>query len=139
MGENGAGKTTLAKQLNGLLKPTLGRVTVDGDDTTKKSVAQLSRKVGIVFQNPDHLLFSETVREEVGFALKNFGFEPGVIVKQVERTLEALDLAHYADISPFLLSGGERKRVALAVGLAWGPDHLDLEQPTQREDCAPEA
>ncbi|TMI48303.1 ATP-binding cassette domain-containing protein [Candidatus Bathyarchaeota archaeon] len=61
MGENGAGKTTLAKQLNGLLKPTLGRVTVDGDDTTKKSVAQLSRKVGIVFQNPDHLLFSETV------------------------------------------------------------------------------
>src|ERR1700756_806693 len=71
MGENGAGKTTLAKQLNGLLKPSMGKVTVDGDDTTKKSVAQLSRKVGIVFQNPDHLLFSETVRDEVGFALKN--------------------------------------------------------------------
>ena len=134
MGENGAGKTTLAKQLNGLLKPTLGRVTVDGDDTTKKSVAQLSRKVGIVFQNPDHLLFSETVREEVGFALKNFGFEPGVIVKQVERTLEALDLAHYADISPFLLSGGERKRVALAAVLAWEPDYLILDEPTIGQD-----
>ncbi len=124
MGENGAGKTTLAKQLNGLLKPTLGRVTVDGDDTTKKSVAQLSRKVGIVFQNPDHLLFSETVREEVGFALKNFGFEPGVIVKQVERTLEALEL----------LSGGERKRVALAAVLAWEPDYLILDEPTIGQD-----
>src|SRR2546421_10839187 len=135
MGENGAGKTTVAKQLNGLLKPTLGRVTVDGDDTTKKSVAQLSRKVGIVFQNPDHLLFSETVREEVGFALKNFGFEPGVIVKQVERTLEALDLAGYSDTSPFLLSGGERKRVAFAACLAWAPDHLILDEPTIGQDC----
>jgi energy-coupling factor transport system ATP-binding protein len=134
MGENGAGKTTLAKQLNGLLKPTLGRVTVDGDDTTKKSVAQLSRKVGIVFQNPDHLLFSETVKDEVGFALKNFGFEPSVIEKQVARTLEALDLAHYADTSPFLLSGGERKRVALAAVLAWEPDYLILDEPTIGQD-----
>jgi energy-coupling factor transport system ATP-binding protein len=134
MGENGAGKTTLAKQLNGLLKPTLGKVTVDGDDTRKRSVAQLSRKVGIVFQNPDHLLFSETVKEEVGFALKNFGFEHGIVVKQVERTLEALDLAHYADMSPFLLSGGERKRVALAAVLAWEPDYLILDEPTIGQD-----
>jgi energy-coupling factor transport system ATP-binding protein len=134
MGENGAGKTTLAKQLNGLLKPTSGRVTVDGDDTTKKSVAYLSRRVGLVFQNPDHLLFSETVRDEVGFALKNFGFEPGVVVKQVERTLEALDLAHYAGTSPFLLSGGERKRVALAAVLAWEPDYLILDEPTIGQD-----
>src|SRR5207245_4356175 len=132
MGENGAGKTTLAKQLNGLLRPTLGRVTVDGDDTTKKSVAQLSRKVGIVFQYPDHFLFSETVREEVGFALKNYGFEPGVIVKQVERTLEALDLAHYADTSPFLLSGGERQRGAVGAVLAWERDCLRLDEPTIR-------
>ena len=63
MGENGAGKTTLAKHLNGLLKPSQGRVLVDGEDTRKVSVAHLSRKVGLVFQNPDHLLFSETVRE----------------------------------------------------------------------------
>lgn len=134
MGENGAGKTTLAKQLNGLLKPSIGRVTVDGDDTTKKSVAQLSRKVGIVFQNPDHLLFSETVRDEVGFALRNFGFEHDVVVKQVARTLEALDLAHYAETSPFLLSGGERKRVALAAVLAWEPDYLILDEPTIGQD-----
>lgn len=134
MGENGAGKTTLAKQFNGLLKPSLGKVTVDGDDTREKSVAQLSRKVGIVFQNPDHLLFSETVKDEVGFALKNFGFDPGVVVKQVQRTLEALDLAHYADTSPFLLSGGERKRVALAAVLAWEPDYLVLDEPTIGQD-----
>ncbi len=134
MGENGAGKTTLAKQMNGLLKPTQGRVTVDGDDTREKSVAQLSRKVGIVFQNPDHLLFSETVQDEVGFALKNFGFEPGVVINQVKRTLEALDLAHYATTSPFLLSGGERKRVALAAVLAWEPDYLVLDEPTIGQD-----
>src|SRR6266550_3338466 len=115
MGENGAGKTTLAKHLNGLLKPSQGRVLVDGEDTRKVSVAKLSRKVGLVFQNPDHLLFSETVKDEVAFGLKNFGFTPEVVHKQVERTLEALGLSEYAESSPFLLSGGERKRVALAA------------------------
>src|SRR3989442_15092738 len=111
----------------------MGRVTVDGDDTTRRSVAQLSRRVGIVFQNPDHLLFSETVREEVGFALKSFGFEPGVIVKQVERTLEALDLAHYADTSPFLLSGGGREGGGLVLVLAWGAGLLGFVEPAIRE------
>src|SRR5438094_54744 len=90
MGENGAGKTTLAKHLNGLLKPSQGRVLVDGEDTRKVSVARLSRKVGLVFQNPDHLLFSETVKDEVAFGLKNFGFAPEVVHNQVIRTLEAL-------------------------------------------------
>src|SRR2546425_3607099 len=124
MGENGAGKTTLAKHLNGLLKPSQGRVLVDGEDTRKVSVAKLSRKVGLVFQNPDHLLFSETVKDEVAFGLKNFGFAPDVVEKQVERTLEALGLSEYADTSPFLLSGGERKRGALACTLSTPPDSL---------------
>ncbi len=134
MGENGAGKTTLAKHLNGLLRPTSGRVLVDEEDTKKVSVAHLSRKVGLVFQNPDHLLFSETVKDEVSFALKNFGFAPEVVEKQVRRTLEALDLTGYADTSPFLLSGGERKRVALASILAWEPDYLVLDEPTIGQD-----
>ena len=134
MGENGAGKTTLAKHLNGLLKPSSGRVLVDGEDTRKKSVAALSRKVGLVFQNPDHLLFSETVRDEVAFALKNFGYSQDVIQKQVSKTLEALDLSNYADTSPFLLSGGERKRAALAAVLAWEPDYLVLDEPTIGQD-----
>ena len=134
MGENGAGKTTLAKHLNGLLKPTSGDVSVDGEDTRKVSVAHLSRKVGLVFQNPDHLLFSETVRQEVGYGLRNMGFASDVIEKQVTRTLEALDLSGFAETSPFLLSGGERKRVALAAILAWEPDYLVLDEPTIGQD-----
>jgi energy-coupling factor transport system ATP-binding protein len=134
MGENGAGKTTLAKHLNGLLKPTIGSVTVDGEDTRKVSVAHLSKKVGLVFQNPDHLLFSETVKHEVAYGLKNLGFAPDVVEKQVVRTLEALDLGVFADTSPFLLSGGERKRVALAAILAWEPDYLVLDEPTIGQD-----
>ena len=134
MGENGAGKTTLAKHLNGLLKPTSGDVSVDGEDTRKVSVAHLSRKVGLVFQNPDHLLFSETVRQEVGYGLRNMGFAADVIEKQVTRTLEALDLSGFAETSPFLLSGGERKRVALAAILAWEPDYLVLDEPTIGQD-----
>lgn len=134
MGENGAGKTTLAKHLNGLLKPTVGNVTVDGEDTRKVSVAHLSKKVGLVFQNPDHLLFSETVKHEVAYGLKNLGFAPDIIEKQVVRTLEALDLGVFADTSPFLLSGGERKRVALAAILAWEPDYLVLDEPTIGQD-----
>src|SRR5205809_7503065 len=86
MGENGAGKTTLAKHLNGLLKPSQGRVPVDGEDTRKVSVAHLARKAGPVFQNPDHLLFSETVMDEVAFGLTNFGFSTEVVEKQVRRT-----------------------------------------------------
>ncbi len=134
MGENGAGKTTLAKQMNGLLKPSQGRVLVDDQDTKKVSVAQLARKVGLVFQNPDHLLFSETVKDEVAFGLKNFGYQPEVVEKQVERTLEALGLTEYKDTSPFLLSGGERKRVALASILASEPDYLILDEPTIGQD-----
>jgi energy-coupling factor transport system ATP-binding protein len=134
MGENGAGKTTLAKQLNGLLKPSKGRVLVDDEDTKKVSVAHLARKVGLVFQNPDHLLFSETVKDEVAFGLRNFGYSADVVEKQVERTLEALGLAEYKDTSPFLLSGGERKRVALASILASEPDYLILDEPTIGQD-----
>src|SRR2546428_13929978 len=92
MGENGAGKTTLAKHLNGLLKPSQGRVLVDGEDTRKVSVAKLSRKGGLVFQNPDHLLFSETVKEEVAFGLKNFGFAAHGVDNQRIRNRAALCL-----------------------------------------------
>jgi energy-coupling factor transport system ATP-binding protein len=134
MGENGAGKTTLAKHLNGLLKPTRGRILVDDEDTKHVSVAHLARKVGLVFQNPDHLLFSETVRDEVAFGLRNFGYSPDVVDKQVERTIEALGLSEYKDTSPFLLSGGERKRVALASILASEPDYLILDEPTIGQD-----
>src|SRR5437879_9738707 len=134
MGENGAAKTTLAKHLNVLLKPSRGRVLVDGEDTRKVSVARLSRKVGLVFQNPDHLLFSETVKDEVAFGLKNFGFAPEVVHNQVMRTLEALGLSEYAETSPFLLRGGDRRRVGLADILATGPDYLIMDDNTIGQD-----
>jgi len=134
MGENGAGKTTLVKHFNGLLKPTEGSVLVDGVETRKVSVATLARKVGFVFQNPDNQLFSETVEEEVAFALKNFGFEENVIERRVTWALNLLDLAQYRKTSPFMLSGGERKRVALASVLAWNPKILMLDEPTIGQD-----
>jgi len=134
MGQNGAGKTTLIKHFNGLLKPTSGTVRVDDVETTKSSIASLSRSVGFVFQNPDHQLFSETVEEEIAFALKNFGFEAGTIEKQVTWALNLLSLTQYRKTSPFMLSGGERKRVALASVLAWDPKILIMDEPTIGQD-----
>lgn len=134
MGENGAGKTTLVKMLNGLLKPTKGRVLIDKTDTHRKSVAQLSRDVGLIFQNPDHQLFAETVSEELSFSLRNFGFSDEEIQRRVTQVLASLDLARYTRSSPFILSGGERKRVALAAILVWDPKHVIMDEPTIGQD-----
>jgi len=134
MGQNGAGKTTLVKHFNGLLKPTEGEVVVDGVSTREVSVAQLARKVGFVFQNPDHQLFCETVEEEVAFALRNFGFEENAIKKRIDWALNLLDITQYRQTSPFMLSGGERKRVALASILAWDPQVVILDEPTIGQD-----
>jgi len=134
MGQNGAGKTTLVKHFNGLLKPTKGKVLVDGIETTKVSVARLARNVGFVFQNPDHQLFGETVEDEISFGLRNFGFEKTVVGTRVTWALNLLALAQYRKTSPFMLSGGERKRVALASVLAWDPKILILDEPTIGQD-----
>jgi energy-coupling factor transport system ATP-binding protein len=134
MGQNGAGKTTLVKQFNGLLKPSRGEVLVDGVSTRDVSVAKLARKVGFVFQNPDHQLFSETVEEEIAFALRNFGFDEATIDRRVTWALNLLDLTEYRKTSPFMLSGGERKRVALASVLAWDPSVVILDEPTIGQD-----
>lgn len=134
MGENGAGKTTLVKHFNGLLKPARGEVLVDGISTKKSTVAQLSRNVGLVFQNPDHQLFSETVFEEVAFSMRNFGYAEETTRKRVKFILETLDLGSYAEASPFMLSGGERKRVALASVLVSDPKHIILDEPTIGQD-----
>jgi energy-coupling factor transport system ATP-binding protein len=136
MGENGAGKTTLVKHFNGILKPTTGEVTINGVSTRRASVAELSRQVGLIFQNPDHQLFSETVEEEIAFALRNFGFEDRVIDERVNWALNLLDLVEYGKTSPFMLSGGERKRVALASVLAWDPTIVIIDEPTIGQDYA---
>ena len=134
MGQNGAGKTTLVKHFNGLLKPSSGMISIDGVETTKTTIAALSKTVGFVFQNPDHQLFSETVEDEIAFALKNFGFDKKTIQKQVTWALNLLSLTEYQKTSPFMLSGGERKRVALASVLAWDPQILILDEPTIGQD-----
>ena len=134
MGQNGAGKTTLVKHLNGLLKPTRGDVVVDGVNTREVSVAKLSRQVGFVFQNPDHQLFCETVENETAFALRNFGFEENAVKRRVAWALNLLDVTQYRQTSPFMLSGGERKRVAMASVLAWDPKVVILDEPTIGQD-----
>ncbi len=136
MGENGAGKTTLIKHFNGLLKPQKGYVRVFGIDTREASVAELSRRVGLIFQNPDHQLFAETVEEEIAFALKNFGFPAEVIKKRVEWVLKFMGLYQLRDKSPFALSGGERKRVAIASILSYDPDVIVFDEPTVGQDYA---
>jgi energy-coupling factor transport system ATP-binding protein len=134
MGQNGAGKTTLIKHFNGLLKPTKGDILVDGVNTKKTSVAKLAQTVGFVFQNPDTQLFCETVEDEVAFALKNFGFKEATIEKRIVWALNLLGLTEYRKTSPFMLSGGERKRVALASVLAWNPKVVVLDEPTIGQD-----
>jgi len=134
MGENGAGKTTLVKHFNGILKPTKGEAFINGLNTRKATIAELSKNVGLVFQNPDHQLFCETVEEEITFGLRNFGFDEEKIQEKVKWTLDFLDLARYRKTSPFMLSGGERKRVALAAVLAWDPKVLVLDEPTIGQD-----
>ena len=134
VGENGAGKTTLVKHITGLLKPASGRVLVDGKDTKSTSTAQLSRRVGVAFQNPDHQLFSESVEEEMSFALRNFGFAQELIAKRVSWGLELFGLEEYRRSSPLVLSGGEKKRLTLACILAWDPDVVILDEPTVGQD-----
>jgi energy-coupling factor transport system ATP-binding protein len=134
MGENGSGKTTLLKHMNGLLKPTVGRVLVDGVETTSASIADLSQKVGLVFQNAEDMFFESTVYNEVAFALRNFGYDEEKVRKRVEWALKFFELEQYKDHSPFLLSGGEKKRLAMAIILAWSPSIICLDEPTIGQD-----
>lgn len=134
MGENGAGKTTLIKHFNGLLKPREGDVLVDGGNTKRTTVASLAREVGLVFQNPDHQFFCESVEEEIRFALKNFEFSDRDIEDRVNWALKFFGLQPYKRRSPFLLSGGEKKRLAIASVLAWDPKYIVLDEPTIGQD-----
>jgi energy-coupling factor transporter ATP-binding protein EcfA2 len=134
LGANGAGKSTLVRHVNGLLKPTHGKVTVFGQDTKSATPAQLSRKVGIVFQNPSNQLFAQTVTKEIEFALKNFGLANDLLNERVRWALDTFQLSEYAERSPAELSGGEKKRLCIALVLAWDPSILILDEPTVGQD-----
>jgi energy-coupling factor transport system ATP-binding protein len=130
LGQNGSGKTTLAKHFNGLLKPEAGRVLVQGKPNSDYSHKALAQKVGYVFQNPDHQIFSRTVEEEVGFGLKVLGMDPRTIKKRLTEVLEVVGLNGYEKKVPFTLTKGERQRVAVASVLAAQPQVIILDEPT---------
>ena len=130
LGQNGSGKTTLAKHFNGLLKPSSGRILLQGKSTTEYTHRELAQRVGYVFQNPDHQIFARTVSEEVGFGLKVLGENPKNIKKRVAGALEVVGLQGYEQEVPFTLTKGERQRVAVASILAVQPPVIILDEPT---------
>ena len=131
MGRNASGKTTLVKHINGLLKPTKGKVRVTGIDTQRATIAQLAKMVGFVFQNPNDHLFADTVEEEIAFILKNLGVDRAEIAARVDEMLEMFELKEYRRHYPRSLSGGERQRVAIASVLVARPKVLILDEPTR--------
>jgi energy-coupling factor transport system ATP-binding protein len=134
LGANGAGKSTLIRHINGLLKPTHGLVRVFGQDTRFSTSAILSRKVGIVFQNPNNQLFAQSVTKEIEFALKNFGYSDQLLKERSEWAIDTFSLREYAKRSPMELSGGEKKRLCIALVLSWDPEILILDEPTVGQD-----
>ena len=131
MGRNASGKTTLVKHFNGLLKPTKGDVILDDINTKEATVAELSRKVGYVFQNPNDHLFCDTVEEELTFTLNNLEVKGGEAKPLINQTLERFDLMQYRYQYPRFLSGGEKQRVALASILVAQPQIIILDEPTR--------
>ena len=140
IGPTGSGKSTLIQHFNGLLKPDSGKVFVDGVDLTLKDtqLRLIRQKVGMVFQYPEHQLFGETVLEDVGFGPRNGGLSEEEIVKRVREALAyvGLDYEVLKDQSPFELSGGQKRRVAIAGVLAMRPSVLVLDEPTAGLDPA---
>jgi energy-coupling factor transport system ATP-binding protein len=130
LGQNGSGKTTLVKHLNGILSPTAGAIRLSGHSLQDQATTRLSRHVGLVFQNPDHQIFAERVREEVAFGPRLQGLAEGEISRRVDEALEAVGLAEARDLDPFLLTKGSRQRVAVASTLATEPDVIILDEPT---------
>jgi energy-coupling factor transport system ATP-binding protein len=136
VGGTGSGKSTLAQHLNLLLEPTSGSVLVDGVDARSLKGGELRRRVGLVFQFPEAALFAPTVEEDVAFAPRRLGMGEEETRKRVSETLELLGARHLAGRSPFALSGGEKRRVAIAGVLAMAPEVLVLDEPTAGLDPA---
>ena len=133
-GPNGSGKTTLGKIMAGIIKPTSGRAQISGRDTQDMSLGEIGRKIGYLFQDPERQLFAPTVEEELSFVLRVQGVPGAEIAKRVERMLERFHLADLRERFPFLLSRGEKQRLALAAVLVNRPGFLVLDEPTTALD-----
>jgi cobalt transport protein ATP-binding subunit len=134
LGPNGSGKTTFALHLNGLLPLQAGTIAVLGLPVTDRHLRDIRRRVGLVFQDPDDQLFMPTVGADVAFGPANLGIARAERTGVVERALAAVDAAHLADRHPHHLSGGEKRRAAIATVLAMEPDVVVLDEPTSGLD-----
>lgn len=140
IGHTGSGKSTLIQHLNGLLKPASGKIYVDGTDITDKDtkLVDIRKKVGLVFQYSEYQLFEETIAKDIAYGPTNLGLNEDEILRRVKKSMEmvGLDYDEYKDISPFELSGGQKRRVAIAGVIAMEPNVLILDEPTAGLDPA---
>jgi cobalt/nickel transport system ATP-binding protein len=134
IGANGAGKSTLLLHLNGVLAPTGGEVRINDVPLTKKSLAAVRRSVGMVFQEPDDQLFMPTVHDDVAFGPLNLGLSGEEVERRVRDALERVGIGHLRDKAPYNLSGGEKKRAAIATVLSMAPEVLVMDEPTSGLD-----
>lgn len=130
IGANGAGKSTLLLHLNGYLTPTAGQVQIGEAAVTRHNLDEVRRTVGMVFQNPDDQLFMPTVYDDVAFGPLNLGMSADDLERSVRKALASVGATHLADKPPYRLSGGEKKRVAIATVLAMDPAILVMDEPT---------
>ena len=135
IGQNGSGKTTLVRHLNGLLRPTAGRVSVDGTDAARLTVAQLAARVGLTFQDPDRQIFAGSVRAEVEFGPRNLGRSGAELAAARAEALEATGLGGEEKTNPYDLGGSRRKLLAIASVLAMRTSVLVLDEPTTGQDA----
>jgi energy-coupling factor transport system ATP-binding protein len=135
IGQNGSGKTTLSKCLNGLFKPTSGAVIVDGLDSKKTPIVQMVKRVGYVFQNPDHQLFNSNCWDEIAYGPRNIGLEEEEVKTRVTEAAKVVGLDEtYFSEHPFFLNKGMRQRVAIASILALKPKVIIVDEPTTGQD-----
>jgi energy-coupling factor transport system ATP-binding protein len=134
LGPNGAGKTTLVKHAIGLLKPKRGNIYVEGKDTRDLSVAEIASTLGYVFQSPSHMLFAPSVRDELTFGPSNLGHPMEEIEKEVQISIDIMNLSGMEEYPPLALSFGQQKRVSIAAILAMGSKILVMDEPTAGQD-----
>lgn len=136
LGPNGSGKTTLFYHFNGIIKPTGGEVKVFGENITKENLDEVRRRIGLVFQDADSQLFAPTVYEDIAFGPKNLGFVQEEIKSRVREVMRRFDIGELAKKNPANLSGGQKKRVAIAGVVAMQPEVLVLDEPTSGMDAS---
>jgi cobalt/nickel transport system ATP-binding protein len=130
IGENGAGKTSLLLAIAGVLEPENGTITIDNIPLAKKTMTEIRKRIGVVFQNPDDQLFMPLIFDDVAFGCRNFGMPEEAVAAQVDETLRRLNISHLHSRSSLKLSGGEKRMAAIATVLATEPSILMFDEPT---------